>query len=100
MPRHKETHTVVREGPKTPRNLLVLCHDTCHWIYHSGSQSMDPLTLGHLLEAKQDADGFADVEFLASLKHRVGLPEDPKPLPQWALAARIDNAQPGKPKWR
>lgn len=83
-----------------PRNLIMLCHDVCHYSYHSGSRSLEPLTLGHILLAKEEEDGHVDLAFLASLKGRVGLPEDPTPLPSWALAARIDNRQPGKPKWR
>ena len=69
------------------RNLLILCRD-CHAGYHSGGGRT--LSLGHVLQAKSEEDGL-DIAFLASLKNRVGLSEDPAPLPLWATEARKDN---------
>jgi hypothetical protein len=51
------------------------------------------LELGHILQAKQDEDGEVDVEFLAKLMGRVGLRQDPMPLPEWALREREQNAK-------
>jgi len=86
-----------REGAHSHPALLRLCRE-CHTGYHSGGGCN--LTLGHILWAKQDEDWSVDVEFLAWLKGRKGLREDPQELPKWALDARIDNAQKGKAKWR
>ena len=74
------------------RNLLVVCAD-CHYGYHSGGGCS--LSSGHILFAKREEDGDVDIAFLASLKGRVGLPEDPMPLPDWAIAARTDNKTAG-----
>ena len=72
------------------RNLICVC-DACHYGYHSGgSKSLD---LGHILQAKLDEDGELDVTFLAKLMNRVGLREDPKPLPEWAIEERDANAK-------
>lgn len=72
------------------RNLLCVC-DQCHYGYHSGgTKSLD---LGHILQAKLDEDGEVDLEFLAKLMGRVGLREDPKPLPDWVKKERDDNAR-------
>ena len=70
------------------RNLILLCRD-CHHGYHSGGGCS--LDLGHVLTAKTEVDGSVDIPFLAGLRGRVGLRDDPKPLPDWALAARVDN---------
>ena len=72
------------------RNLLMVCH-LCHEGYHSGGARS--LSLGHVLQAKQDEDGEVDLEFLARLMSRVGLREDPLPLPEWALKERQVNAR-------
>ena len=70
------------------RNYLCVCR-SCHTGYHSGGGCS--LSLGHILQAKLEADGEVDVEFLAGLRGRVGLREDPCPLPLWAEEARKDN---------
>jgi hypothetical protein len=51
------------------------------------------LELGHILQAKQDEDGEVDIPFLAKLMSKVGLRQDPMPLPEWALKEREDNAK-------
>lgn len=86
-------HIVGRRG-KTPhdhRNLIGLCQ-LCHLdsVHTCGGER--GLSLGHVLQAKQDEDGEVDLTFLASLLRRVGLKEDPKPLPGWCLEERIENA--------
>ena len=73
---------------ETEANYLCLCRD-CHTLYHSGGTNS--LSLGHILQAKQEEDGSVDVVFLAGLRGRVGLREDPTPLPLWATEARKDN---------
>lgn len=87
-------HIVGRKGKdfNNHANLLVLCRD-CHAGFHSGGGCS--LSLGHILSAKEEEDGTVDVAFLASLKGRVGLPEDPTPLPAWVDASRIDNQTKG-----
>jgi len=85
-------HIMGRVGKEChdPRNLLVVCEDTCHDGIHRNSVGCS-LSLGHVLAAKEEEDGSVDVKFLASLRGRVGLREDPKPLPLWAMDARLDN---------
>lgn len=83
-----ELHHIVGRRGKDPhhhRNLLMVCNE-CHAAYHSGGSQ--PLTLGHILQAKLEEDGEVDVPFLASLMGRVGLREDPTPLPDWVQEAR------------
>jgi len=86
-----EVHHIVGRYKKElchdQRNLLVLCRD-CHCGYHSGGGRS--LSLGHILKAKEELSEL-DVAFLASLKNRVGLSQDPSLLPDWAEAARKDN---------
>ena len=50
------------------------------------------MTLGQILRAKEDEDGEVDIPFLAKLMGRVGLKEDPLPLPSWAIDERKNNA--------
>ncbi len=75
------------------RNILCVCQ-RCHSDYHDG-HSQRPLTLGHMLEAKRQEDGdeMLDLRFLAKLLGRVGLKEDPKPLPEWVLLERARNVR-------
>lgn len=85
-------HIMGRVGKESddPRNLILVCEDTCHEGIHRNSVGCS-LDLGHVLTAKAEVDGSVDIPFLAGLRGRVGLRDDPKPLPDWALAARIDN---------
>lgn len=85
-------HIVGRRGIDYhhPRNLICVC-DECHLGYHSGGQKT--LNLGHILRAKEDEDGEVDLEFLAGLMRRVGLREDPQPLPRWVLEERELNSR-------
>jgi hypothetical protein len=80
----------VGKSPHDHRNLIVLCEDTCHDGVHRNAGGTS-LSLGHVLEAKREEDGAVDLKFLAQLKSRAGLREDPMPLPLWATEARIDN---------
>jgi hypothetical protein len=82
-------HIVGRYGKQCHdhRNLIVLDRD-CHAGFHFGGGCS--LRLGHILLAKEEL-GELDIPFLASLRRRAGLREDPTPLPAWALDARKDN---------
>ena len=88
-----EIHHIVgrykKELGNDHRNLLVLCRD-CHAGVHGDLGRS--LTLGQVLTAKRDEDGEEglDITFLASLKNRVGLSQDPKDIPVWANEARKD----------
>jgi hypothetical protein len=88
-------HIVGRRGqePHDHRNLIGLCQ-LCHLdsVHSLGKQFPKSLSLGHVLQAKEDEDGEVDVKFLASLLRRVGLREDPLPLPEWCLEERVENA--------
>lgn len=91
--RRCELHHIVGRRGKDPhhhRNILMVC-DQCHYGYHSGGQKA--LTLGQILKAKEEEDGEVDIPFLASLCGKVGLREDPAPLPGWALNERESNAK-------
>ena len=83
-------HIVGRRGldPHDHRNLLPICEE-CHALYHDGGSR--PLTLGHILQAKLEEDGEVDVAFLAKLRGRAGLREDPTPLPPWVHDERESN---------
>lgn len=85
-------HIVGRRGIDYhhPRNLICVCCE-CHLGYHSGGQKS--LSLGQILQAKEDEDGEVDLVFLAGLMRRVGLREDPSPLPEWVLKEREVNAK-------
>ena len=61
-----------------------------HDRYHSDLQV--PLSLGQILQAKQDEDGEVDLVFLSSLLGRRGLRESLLPLPGWAIEERVSNA--------
>jgi len=84
-------HIVGRRGrdPHHHRNLILVCAD-CHYGYHSGGQKS--LSLGHILQAKLEEDGEVDIPFLARLMGKVGLKEDPMPLPEWVIEERKYNA--------
>lgn len=83
-------HISRRKGPGSSdhRALLLLCRE-CHQGHHGGGGKN--LTLGNILQAKADADGSVDLDFLATLKNRKALAEEPEELPLWATEARIDN---------
>jgi hypothetical protein len=89
--RRCELHHIVGRRGKDPhhhRNLILVCNE-CHYGYHSGGSKS--LTLGQILQAKEDEDGEVDIGFLASLMGRVGLREDKCPLPDWAHREREAN---------
>jgi hypothetical protein len=67
----------------------MVCNE-CHYGYHSGGAKT--LSLGQILQAKEDEDGEVDIPFLAKLMGRKGLKEDPLPLPSWAIDERKNNA--------
>lgn len=76
----------------TPANWLTLCA-ACHTGLHHGYWIDDlgrwPLvTPGMILTAKAEADGLADVEWLALLRYRKHLGYEPEPLTEWHLARR------------
>jgi hypothetical protein len=83
-----ELHHIVGRRGKDPhhhRNLIMVCSE-CHYAYHSGGERS--LSLGHILQAKLEEDGEVDIPFLAKLMGRVGLREDPMPLPDWVAEER------------
>jgi len=86
-------HIVGRRGldHHDHRNLLACCEE-CHTLYHQGDSRRE-LTLGHMLTAKKEEDGEVDLVFLAKLLRRVGLREDPAPLPNWVHEERERNAR-------
>jgi hypothetical protein len=92
--RRMELHHIVgrRRGMDAHdhRNLCLLCRD-CHEGFHAGGKKN--LTLGNILFAKKEEDGeeMLDLSFLAWLLGRVGLKEDPTPLPEWAIEERERN---------
>jgi len=91
--RRCELHHIVGRRGKDPhhhRNLILVCSE-CHYGYHSGGQKS--LNLGQILQAKHEEDGEVDMKFLAGLIGRVGLKEEPSPLPEWAIQERIENAK-------
>lgn len=72
------------------RNLICVCNE-CHYGYHSGGSRS--LSLGQVLTAKEQEDGEVDLVFLAGLLRRVGLKEDPHPLPPWVTEERRVNGR-------
>ena len=77
------------------RNYLMLCRD-CHSCFHHVSAGSQQLDLGHILWIKRDEDGEGgeaglDLAFLASVRNRKALKEDPTEPPQWVWDARRDN---------
>ncbi len=84
-------HIVGRRGsdPHHHRNIIMLCARD-HDRYHSDLKF--PLSLGQILQAKQDEDGEVDLVFLSSLLGRRGLRESLLPLPGWAIEERVSNA--------
>jgi hypothetical protein len=94
-------HIVGRRGLdyNDHRNLIGVCEE-CHETYHSGGHrdsdgNKKDLTLGHILTAKREEDGDLDIRFLARLMRRVGLREDPKPLPDWVKQEREHHVHKG-----
>ncbi len=89
--RRMELHHIQgRRGPTPhdPRGLILLCAD-CHYGFHSGgSRSLD---VCQIMQAKREEDGAVDIEYLASMRGRKGMPCDPQPLPEWAMQERIEN---------
>jgi hypothetical protein len=80
------------------RNLLTLC-ERCHCVLHSGGWcgNYQDLTKAHLLQAKQETDPENyDPAFLASLRRKVHLGYDPKPIPQFYLDERDRNLTGGR----
>jgi hypothetical protein len=95
-----QCHHIMSRGGRRhecPENWLSLC-DRCHRHFHSGGEFGDDgarlpdLTGGHLLWAKDQADGL-DVELLAGLRGWKGLPDEwqPAPLPAAFMVERERN---------
>lgn len=91
-------HIVHRRGLdyNDVRNILMVCQ-RCHDLYHVGGDKQRPLTLGMILQCKEEEDGECDMRFLASLLHRQSLREGPCSLPDWILSEREENY--AKTKW-
>ena len=74
------------------RNLGLICR-RCHSDHHQG-HSERPLPLSVVLLCKEQEDGEVDLAFLAKLRNRAALKEDPATeLPQWIIEEREKNAR-------
>jgi hypothetical protein len=74
------------------RNLGLICR-RCHSDHHQG-HSERPLPLSVVLLCKEQEDGEVDLAFLAKLRNRAALKEDPATeLPQWIAEEREKNAR-------
>lgn len=94
-------HICGRSGKRScdHRNYLMLCRD-CHSCFHHVSAGSQQLNLGNILWIKGDEDGEGgeaglDLAFLASVRNRKALKEDPTEPPQWVFDARRDNGTAG-----
>ena len=74
------------------RNLALICR-RCHSDHHQG-HSERPLPLSVMLLCKLQEDGEIDLAFLANLRNRKSLKEDPATeLPQWVSSEREKNSR-------
>jgi len=83
-------HIVAGPGRKDLPNgesWLAVCN-RCHTAIHNRLPEYGELPKGALLSAKEEEDGFVDVEKLAALKHRRALPYDQCPIPPKFLEDR------------
>ena len=71
------------------RNYILVCNE-CHRSIDSVATGRS-LELGHVLTAKEEEDGEVDTVFLAGLRNRAALKQDPMPLPEWVEIERVDN---------
>ena len=86
-----QVHHISNRGTnqhEVPANWVKLC-SVCHAAYHDGGPH--PLTLGHILWAKQDESGYVDLEWLAMLRHKKHLGVEPEELPEYYLGQRQRN---------
>ena len=86
-----QVHHISNRGTnqhEVPANWVKLC-SVCHAAYHDGGPH--PLTLGHILWAKQDESGYVDLEWLAMLRHKKHLGVEPTPLDDYYLGQRQRN---------
>ena len=97
-----ELHHIVSRSLKRScdhRVYLMLCR-SCHSCHHHVSAGSQQLNLGNILWIKGDEDGEGgeaglDLAFLASVRNRKALKEDPTEPPQWVFDARRDNGTAG-----
>ena len=78
-----------REEHHCEKNYLLVCNE-CHNSIHSVATGRS-LELGHVLTAKEEEDNCVDLVFLAGLRNRTCLRQDPMPLPEWVEIERVDN---------
>ena len=95
--RRLELHHIVggagRKDLPNGENWLCLC-DRCHRAVHDRVPEYGEIPKGAILTAKEEEDGFVDIELLASLKHRKALPYDKCDIPEKFLADRAENHKP------
>ena len=99
--RRLELHHIVggagRKDLSDGTNWICLC-DRCHRAVHDKVPEYGEIPKGAILEAKEQEDGFVDIDKLASLKHRKALPYDQCDIPEKFLADRRDNLR-HTPTW-
>ena len=84
-------HIVGGAGRKNiPENYLALCC-RCHHAVHNKLPGYGEIPKGACLTAKEEVDGYVDLEKLASLRRRKALPYDPEPIPPKFLDDRRRN---------
>jgi hypothetical protein len=92
--RNMELHHIVGRYGKTPhdhRGLIMLCN-TCHWALHNHvPPPFDGLEACHILTAKAEEDGDADLEYLAGCRRRKHLGYEPESIPKAYLEERLHN---------
>lgn len=75
-------------------NWLALCN-RCHHAVHNKLPDYGEIPKGSVLTAKEEEDGYVDVQKLAALRRRKALPYDREPIPDKFLEDRLRNG--GKP---
>lgn len=81
-------HIVGGPGRKDmPENWISLCN-RCHHAVHNRMADYGEIPRGAILIAKEEVDGFVDVDKLASLRRRKCLPYEREPIPKKFLDDR------------
>lgn len=71
-------------------NWLALCN-RCHHAVHNKIPGFGEIPKGAVLTAKEEADGYVDVQKLAELRRRKALPYNREPIPDKFLEDRLRN---------
>lgn len=72
-------------------NWVALCNRCHHALHAERIPGYGSLPKGAILTAKEEEDGFVDVELLASLRRRKALPYEQCPIPDPYLDDRDNN---------